>query len=306
MEPNGSLTRKEVSPEIEEKVLRFATSRETFTVKDVFEAYPNNQEYLLRYAILNLRIDGKIFMFGNKRGAYYSINPVEQATIIEEEKKDGLTWHELVLREARKFQGKWFKRTDLELKDYSVPQIITTLKELIDLGKIDKRGELRWTEYYLTEDVKKPVIEEPRVRQYKEQILNYIKKMKIVTIPMIVEALEIPRIQVVPIIEAFEQMEEIRHEGSGRGSKYIHKDVKEGDIEKLTEQVNAERAISQQVDELSDFLFSDEVVTIGIGHKDDKIIRMNFFSNGETIKTFEFPDLGELIHKLHNMTVLRG
>jgi len=305
METTGSLTRKEVSPEIEEKVLRFAKDRETFTVKDVFEAYPNNQEYLLRYAILNLRIDGKIFMFGNKRGAYYSVSPVEQAAVVEEEKKEGLTWHELVLREANKFQGKWFKRTDLNLKDYSVPQIIATLKELIELGKIDKRGELRWTEYYLTDEVRK-TIEEPRTRINREQILNYIKKMKIVTIPMIVDALEIPRVQIVPIIEALEQSGEVRHEGSGRGSKYLYKDVKEGDIEKLTEELNAERKVSQRVDELSDFLFSDEVVTIGIGHKDGNSLHMNFFSNGETIKTFEFPDLNELIKKLHDITVLRG
>ena len=50
METNGcSTNRKEVDPLIEEKVLRFASSRETFFVKDLVEAYPNNQEYLLKF-----------------------------------------------------------------------------------------------------------------------------------------------------------------------------------------------------------------------------------------------------------------
>ena len=144
MEPdNGNtLSYKEVSPEITEKVLRLAMGRETFSIKDVFEANPNNPEFQLRYALNNLRLAGKIFKFGEKRGAYYSIHNEEEKA--NPENGDLRT---ALLAEIKKHSGRWFKRTDLKLDDHSVPNILLEMKKLIDESVIDKRGELRWTEY---------------------------------------------------------------------------------------------------------------------------------------------------------------
>jgi len=302
---NTELEKKEVSEDILEKVLRFSKERVRFTVKDLFQTYPNNQEYQLRYALINLRIDKKIFMFGNKRGAYYSIHPEEPTEELTEETKP-LTWQDLILREARKFSGKWFKRTDLDLKDYSVPTVINTLKELIDLGKIEKRGELRWTEYFLLESVKPVEVQKEIKNDLKIAILNFIKKSKIVTIPMIVEELELQRYQVLPIIEVLVNEEEIWHEGLGRGSKYIYKDVDQSEIERITDELNKERKINQKVDQLSDFLFSDEVAAVSIGRKSPDLLRMKFFTNGETRRVKEFPTIEELINYIHELTVIRG
>jgi len=298
------LEKKEVSEEMLDKVMKFAESCKTFTIKDVFNAYPNNQEYQLRYSIINLRIDKKIFMFGNKRGAYYSIHPEEPTEELVEDKP--LTWQDLILREARKFAGKWFKRTDLDLKDYSVPTVINTLKELIDLGKIEKRGELRWTEYFLLENVKPVEVQKEIKNDLKIAILNFVKKSKVVTIPMIVDALELQRYQVVPIIEVLVEEEEIWHEGLGRGSKYIYKDVDQSEIERITDELGKERKINQKVDQLSDFLFSDEIAAVSIGRKTPEMIRMKFFANGETRRVKEFQTIEELIAYVHELTVIRG
>ena len=67
------MQRKEVAPEIEEKILRFAQSKEQFVTKELFESYPNNPEYVLRYALNNLILDKKINMYGERKGAFYSI-----------------------------------------------------------------------------------------------------------------------------------------------------------------------------------------------------------------------------------------
>lgn len=303
MEPdNGNtLSYKEVSPEITEKVLRLAMGRETFSIKDVFEANPNNPEFQLRYALNNLRLAGKIFKFGEKRGAYYSIHNEEEKA--NPENGDLRT---ALLAEIKKHSGRWFKRTDLKLDDHSVPNILLEMKKLIDESVIDKRGELRWTEYLLKDNVTPVEATTNESRNgYIELVLNYIKKAKVVTIPMIVENLEIQRNQVIPVIEQLVRDEEIWHEGLGRGSKYIYKDVPYSDVEKIVDGLNAERKISQKIDELSDFLCSDEVTAVSIGRKKKDNFQVRFISGGESRKTIELNSLEEVLQLINHMTVLR-
>ena len=52
-----SLDKKEVPEEMEQKILAFGQTQERFTTKDIFEKFPNNQEYLS-----GLKVVPKVFL----------------------------------------------------------------------------------------------------------------------------------------------------------------------------------------------------------------------------------------------------
>lgn len=293
------LTKKEVPIEIEEKVLKFANEKIKFTIKEVFEKYSNNPEFLLRYAINNLRIDNKIFIHGNKRGAYYSINKNEESDNIEnkhiEEEKNNSSLRERILKNAKE---DWFTRPQLNIEDVSIPIVLKVINELVLEGKLDIRGSRRWTEYKLinihsnqtstTETEKNKTIKEEKSENIKNNILEYIKNNKVATIPMIIEEFELQRYVIVPILEELCKEEVIYHEGIKKSSKYIYHTVNSTEVEKIVHKLNEDRRLDQQIDALSEFLIYEETAAISIGLNADEKLEFKFIRNGNsTKKTFD-------------------
>jgi len=149
------LTYKPIPVEIETKVFEFAKLNKTFTTKELFEKYPNNPEFVLRYALNNLRINNKIQMYGNKRGSFYSVDfnlEVDSHSNKPSKENDQINLQsikEKILSQSNKFTS-WFKRPDLNLEE-PINEILVALKELESEKKLTIRGVARWTEYHFGE-----------------------------------------------------------------------------------------------------------------------------------------------------------
>lgn len=306
-----------IPQEILDKVIRFSDKNDTFTTKQLFEAYPNNPEHLLRSALVILRSQQKVFMYGNKRGAYYSKNNnIDMESVSENAEQirnsNTTTLKELILNNAKKFNGNWFKRPDLTIVEASIPSVIECLKDLITDGKIITRGAKRWTEYKISDgsiennEVKKESVVTSNKNDCSDIILDFIKEKRIVTIPMIVDKLEIQRYVVVKVLEDLVEKEEIWHEGIKKSSKYIHKSVNVTEIDDIIAQLQEERSIVTNIDELSTFLHSDDntVITIGNNTKQKPVI--NFIVHGDKVKEKEFDTIEDLIKAVYNLTEIKN
>lgn len=317
MEP---LVRKEVPDELIIKVMRFAKEHNIFTTKQLFEAYPNNQEFLLRYAVINLRIDEKIYMFGNKRGAYYSMNPnagLEKDDLAEPTDPDKPNSYaskevkELILAEAKKRNGRFFKRSELGLEEkYAIHIVIASMKQLIEEGELEVQGIRRWTEYRYSKGTEKPVttdkpIEKVIDENFEGKLLAYILKNKVVTIPMLIEHFDTQRYNIIPVLDVLIEKEEIYHEGNKRSSKYIHKDVPYSQVEKIVTELTEDRKIVAQIDALSEFLYADEFSSVGIGLNREDKFEIKFIHSGMIIyrKTFDTLALG--LTELKDLTTVK-
>ena len=62
----------------------------------------------------------------------------------------------------------------------------------------------------------------------------------------------------------------IYHEGIKKSSKYIYHTVNSVEVEKIVHQLNEERKLDQQIDELSEFLIYEETAAISIGLNNDE------------------------------------
>lgn len=308
-----------VPQEIIDKVVRFSDNHETFTTKQLFEAYPNNPEHLLRSALVILRNNKKVFMYGNKRGAYYSKNNNIDTNAVSENNENKkatimTSLKEVIMEKANKLNGNWFKRPDLVIEEASIPSVIESLKELISDGKIITRGAKRWTEYKVSDgsnstETQKDNNDKQNITtndDIKETILNFIKQKRIVTIPMIVEKLEIQRYVVVKVLDELIEKEEIWHEGIKKSSKYIYKTVNVTEIDGIVADLQEERSIVTSIDDLSTFLHSDDntVITIGYNTKLKPVI--NFVSHGERIKEKEFETIEDLLKAVYDLTELKN
>lgn len=297
MEP---LIQKDVPEEIMLKVLRFAEKHDTFTTKQLFETYPNNQEFLLRYAVQNLRIEEKVFKFGNKRGAYYSMNPNigpekddNQGEVTSGNSYANREVKQIILEEAKKRNGNYFKRSDLGLESkYPIHVIIASVKQLVEEKELEVQGIRRWTEYRYSKGENKsektPQQEKKNNSNFENEILNYIIVTKVVTIPMLIEKFNTQRYNIIPALDSLVEKEEIYHEGNKRSSKYIYKDVPCDQVDKIIDQLTEERKITQTIDALSEFLFSDEFTSIGIGFNRNDKFEIKFISNGQIVKKTMF------------------
>lgn len=307
-----------VPQEIIDKIIRFSDNHETFTTKQLFESYPNNPEHLLRSGLVILRNQEKVYMYGNKRGAYYSknknIDTNAVATNLEHAKSfNVINLKDVILENAKKFNGNWFKRPDLVINDAPIPSVIESLKDLIAEGKIDVRGAKRWTEYKLSgsdnvtaKDVENTGIVAQSTDKAKESILNFIKEKRIVTIPMLIDKLEIQRYVVVKVLDELVEQEEIWHEGIKKSSKYIYKTVNVTEIDDIVNQLQEEKSIVTSIDELSSFLHSDDntVVTIGNNTKQEPVI--TFIKYGEKVHEIKFKNMEELIKSVYNLTEIKN
>jgi hypothetical protein len=316
MEP---LVKKEVPDELLIKVMRFAKEHDTFTTKQLFEAYPNNQEFLLRYAIQNLRIEEKIYMFGNKRGAYYSINPnagsekedLEPADPDKPNSYASKEVKELILAEAKKRNGLYFKRSELGLEEkYPIHVVIASMKQLIEDGELEVQGIRRWTEYRYSKGTEKPVTQDKPTEKnidgnFEEKLLNYIIKAKVVTIPMLVEHFDMQRYNIIPALDSLVEKEEIYHEGNKRSSKYIHKDVPYTQVEKIVDELTEDRKITAQIDALSEFLYADEFSSVGIGLNREDKFELKFIHSGMIINRKTFDTLALGLTELKELTTVK-
>jgi hypothetical protein len=312
------LVKKEVPNELFLKVLRFAKEHDTFTTKQLFEAYPNNQEFLLRYAIQNLRIEEKIYMFGNKRGAYYSMNPNAGSEKQDLEPTDpdkpnsyaSKEVKELILAEAKKRNGLYFKRSELGLEEkYPIHVIIASIKQLIEDGELEVQGVRRWTEYRYSKGIKKTIAQDKPVEKidenFEKKLLEYIIKSKVVTIPILIDHFNVQRHNLIPVLDSLIEKEEIYHEGNKRSSKYIHKDVPYNQVEEIIDELREDRKIIAQIDSLSEFLYADEISSVSIGLNRDNKFELKFIHSGMIVdrKIFDSIPLG--ITGLKNLTILK-
>ena len=328
------LKRQSVDDSIIKKILRFAETRETFTVKELFEAYPNNPDFVLRNGLVNLRIDEKLFMIGNKKGAYYTKDKNHRAEINEPEitptvpvpaNKD---IKNIILAKA-KVKADWFQTPTLELSAiYNYANISTALHELIAEGKLLVRGSARWTEYRYANGATQADVDKEEAAKIakkaqdasdkkneakaasasnnqtdvKNKILEYIKKSKVVTIPMLIEELDLPRCIMMPYILELEKEEEIWHEGIKRSSKYIHKDVSSSEVENITQKLLAEKRVEQQIDELSEFLCSAIDTRISLGFDSHDVMKIKMFANGSKIQEHTFKNIPEAFSCIKSLT----
>lgn len=299
------LQRKEVDSVIEEKILRFAKERETFTTKELFEANPNIQEFLLRYALNNLRIDEKVFMFGNKRGAYYStkkdcVKTGDQELDSEADNQSLNDLVNLVFAKASNFDG-WFARPQIQIENVYPAQIIEALKKLEEAGKIEIQGKLRWTQYRVIDPNRIEEKVEKPVSSAKDQVLEFIKKNKVTTVPILIDKLELQRYAVVAALKELEEEEEIYHDGIKKSSKYIHKDVDYSEVEKLVSELCEQRLIPTVIDELSAFLEGHQNCAISMLQRGEKFV-IRFINDGICLKEKDFPTLDEMIAAVYKMT----
>jgi (2Fe-2S) ferredoxin len=301
------LLRKEVPEEMMEKILKFAQSKERFVTKEVFQKFENNPEFLLRYALNNLRIDNKIKMYGNKKGAFYSTN----FNLVEIE-SDGNTntdnsdLKQRILDLSSKFTG-WFSRTDLKIEDVSIPVVLSAIKELVQEEKLDIQGELRWTKYRLVTDETEKQEEDLSSSSLYSDILDFIKKHKVVTIPMIIEELGVQRYNVVEVLGKLCEDEEIYHEGIKKASKYIYKTVNDSEVERLVDQLKQDRKVEQRIDELSNFLICEEEYTaVSIGLDSNEVLQVKFLRNGVSDRLEKFEDLSAGIKFIYQLTDVKN
>lgn len=308
-----------VPQEIIDKIIRFSDKNDTFTTKQLFETYPNNPEHLLRSGLVILRNQQKVYMYGNKRGAYYSKNKdIDTNAVVanSEHVKSStvINLKDIIIEKAKKFNGNWFKRPDLVINDAPIPSVIESLKDLIAEGKIDVRGAKRWTEYRIScSDNNKVITEDDDHKdipqssnEAKENILNFIKEKRIVTIPMLIDKLEIQRYVIVKVLDELVEQEEIWHEGIKKSSKYIYKTVNASEIDEIVNQLQEDKSIVTSIDELSSFLHSDDntVITIGNNTKQEPVI--TFIKYGEKIHEIKFKNMEELIESIYNLTEIKN
>ena len=138
--------RKEVAPEIEQKVLKFAQDNEKFTTKQLFEAYPNNPEFILRYALNNLRLDNKIHSYGSKRSSFYSIKadlPLEEPPPLPE----GPSYEEEIPKVIKERKVITTSQLVTELGFTSRVRVARVLNDLIDKELIYTEGVKRCRKY---------------------------------------------------------------------------------------------------------------------------------------------------------------
>jgi predicted transcriptional regulator len=306
------IEKKDIPIELEEKILKFASTKETFTTKDLFEKYPNNPEFVLRYALNNLRIENRIQMIGNKKGAYYTsnMNLKEEVEVSETFNTSNSDLKQRILDLSEKFPG-WWARTELGIDDVSVPNILSSIKELIEEKKVESQGSLRWTKYRLvgkgdseSEEVKESKNDTPS-NNYSD-ILDFIKKRKIVTIPMVVEELELSRSDIIDVLNKLCNEEEIYHEGIRKSSKYIYKTVSCNEVESIMAELTKERRIEERIDELSNFLISDEATAISIGLNKDDIFQIKFMKNGTINQLKKFENIKDGISFIYGLTNVKN
>ena len=304
---------KDIPVEIEDKIFKFASTQERFTTKDIFEKYPNNPEFILRSALNNLRIENRIQMYGAKKGSFYSINfnlKEKNEEVSSTSNTSNSDLKQRILDLAEKFPG-WWARTELGIDDVSIPNILFSIKELIEEKKVESQGSLRWTKYRL---IGKGDSESEEVKEIKNDIpsdnytdiLDLIKKRKIVTIPMVIEELELSRTEIIDVLNKLCNEEEIYHEGIRKSSKYIYKTVSCNEVESIMEELSKERRIEERIDELSNFLISDEATAISIGLDKDDIFQIKFMKNGTISLLKKFKEIKDGIDFMFGLTNVKN
>ena len=300
--------RKEVSEVLEEKVLRFANEKKIFKTKDLFDANPNNQEYLLRYALLNLRNDCKIFMHGEKKGSYYSISPNPEVDKSLDPPPGVTGLKELIINSVKTFGKRWFKRPEIKINGFTDLEILKMVKNLADSNIVLTRGSLRWTEYsfndgsVLEEPLEKKNQETPLDEELKDKILDFIKEIGVVTIPMIMEKFDTERFNIVKVLESLCEEEEIWHEGVKRSSKYIHKSVQVEHVEKILS-TNREDILDKKneiTDELSKALCGAKIHTFF--NSETNKYELKKMCDGSVIDKSEFSSPEEICSYLFHLT----
>lgn len=132
--------RKEVALEIEQKVLKFAQNHEKFTTKQLFEAYPNNPEFILRYALNNLRFDNTIHVYGTKRSTFYSLKtdlPLEEPTLPG---KEGLNYEKEIPEVIKEKKVVTTSQLVTELGFCSRIRVLKVLVELVEKELVYTEG----------------------------------------------------------------------------------------------------------------------------------------------------------------------
>ena len=118
------------------------------------------------------------------------------------------------------------------------------------------------------------------------------------------DKLKLQRYQVASIMDELEQEEQIYHEGLGRASKYIHMSVDANEVDDILNDNTSETKISNCIDELSEFLYSEELTTVSIGfNKDDRFL-IKFLKNGSIIHDPYYENIESGINAIRKMMVI--
>jgi hypothetical protein len=282
------MQRREVAPEIEQKILRFAQAKEQFVTKELFESYPNNPEYVLRYALNNLILDKKINMYGEKRGAFYSIKgglQTPEGSLGGESINKG---REAILHAAQACRS-WFPKGGFPL---------SVLRELVEEGLLEWRKSGKAIEYRLVDKSREVTLVKSDL--YK-RIHDFIEKKKVVTIPMLQMELEVPRNSIAEIIDKLVEQELIRHEGIKKSSKYIWHETSVIEVEEI-KSVEVKKPPCL-IDNLSRFLSNVDnfpSITFQSDAKGHFIAKHRVL--GSVVESREFNDTKGFNEYIHDMT----
>ena len=260
---------EELSPRLLQEVKEFILSRRDFCSSDLFAYLPKYQEHILRKALVYFRDEEEILhLHGHGKSSIWSQH--EELPDKEEEIEEANDLKSLIL-EFAKTNLRWFKRAEIDelIPDVNSYEIRKTLYELMDDGDIQMRGEKRATEYAYYEVVttdESEEVEKIANPNLKNNILDYIKTIGIVTVPQLITKFEVARSEIILALQELEEDEEIYHEGIKKSSRYLHKDVTETKaITILKEQREEKKELPTQdaaIDQLSSLLIMYSAVYI--------------------------------------------
>jgi hypothetical protein len=284
------MQRREVAPEIEEKILRFAKGKEQFVTKELFESYPNNPEHVLRYALNNLILDKKINMYGERRGAFYSIKSGLQ-TPEGSLGRSGLNEGREAILQAAHACRSWFPKSGF---------LASVLKELVEEGLLEWRKVGKATEYRLVDKSRELTLVKSDL--YK-RILSFIEIKKVVTIPLLQTEFEVPRNSITEVIDKLIEQELIRHEGIKKSSKYIWYETSVSEAEEIKSiEVKKPPCV---IDKLSRFLMNGDVfpsVTLQSNENGHLIAKHRIL--GSVVEYIEFDNIKKFDDYMRDMTKL--
>ena len=140
-------------------------------------------------------------------------------------------------------------------------------------------------------------------QELKLKVLEFIIQKKVVTVPMVMETLELQRYVVVPILEVLCREEEIWHEGVKKASKYVYKNVDIKHVDTIAQQ-NREEIIQEKLKPI-DHLSADLAGNIRVHtyfNTDLGKHQLKFMRDGSRIKVLDFDTPEDIANFLMDAT----
>lgn len=192
------------------------------TTSEIIQKFSNIKEYLIKQEIQVLRNTEKIFMHGNKRGAYYNLNKEEETKIKSNESSDD---NETLIFNYFINNKKWITKKEvadaLKLDEVIVKN---TIRKLVDDYAVSMRGSFRWAEYChadYEEDLEDELGEGEASSELEEKISTYFRTNLAANVPQLMEHFDVSRFEITKVLKNLIEQEFIYKDGVKKSTKYI-------------------------------------------------------------------------------------